>query len=55
VETDQQLMALESPAEIVVQGWYYSKALSGDSLMDYARQRQAAPPLRAQPAPAAPT
>lgn len=55
VETDQQLMALESPAEIIVQGWYYSKALSGDSLMDYARRRQAAPPLRAQPAPAAPT
>ena len=55
VETDQQLMALESPAEIIVQGWYYSKALSGDSLMDYAQGRQAAPPVRAQPSPASPT
>ncbi|WP_447921573.1 PTS sugar transporter subunit IIC/EAL domain-containing protein [Achromobacter aegrifaciens] len=55
VETDQQLMALESPAEIIVQGWYYSKALSGDSLMDYARQRQAAPLARTQPLTATPT
>ncbi|MGB3436361.1 PTS sugar transporter subunit IIC/EAL domain-containing protein [Achromobacter sp.] len=55
VETDQQLKALASPAEIIVQGWYYSKALPGDSLMDYARRRQAAPPAPAQPSPAAPT
>ncbi|CAB3930472.1 PTS sugar transporter subunit IIC/EAL domain-containing protein [Achromobacter insolitus] len=44
VETDQQLKALESPAEIIVQGWYYSKALPGGSLMDYARRREAAAP-----------
>ncbi len=45
VETDQQLKALESPAEIIVQGWYYSKALPGGSLMDYARRREAAAPI----------
>ncbi|CAB3891546.1 PTS sugar transporter subunit IIC/EAL domain-containing protein [Achromobacter anxifer] len=55
VETDQQLTALESPAEIIVQGWYYSKALSGEQLMEFARRRQAGPPLRAQPWPATPT
>lgn len=55
VETDQQLKALASPAEIIVQGWYYSKALSGDGLMDFARRRQAAPTLRPQPCPATPT
>ncbi|WP_258129908.1 PTS sugar transporter subunit IIC/EAL domain-containing protein [Achromobacter anxifer] len=55
VETDQQLMALESPAEIIVQGWYYSKALSGERLMEFARRREAGSPLRAQPWPATPT
>jgi EAL domain-containing protein (putative c-di-GMP-specific phosphodiesterase class I) len=54
VETDQQLMALDSPAEIIVQGWYYSKALSGDSLVDFTRRRQAAPPMPAPPYTSAP-
>ncbi|MGV2904584.1 PTS sugar transporter subunit IIC/EAL domain-containing protein [Achromobacter sp. AGC25] len=55
VETDQQLMALASPAEIIVQGWYYSKALSGDSVVDFTRRRQAGSPLPAHPPSPAPT
>lgn len=47
VETDQQLRALTSSAEIIVQGWYYSKALTGEHIMDYTRQRQKAPPMQA--------
>ena len=48
VETDGQLSALASSAEIVVQGWYYSKAMSGEHLVDFARRRQQMP---AMPAP----
>ncbi len=42
VETDKEISALESSAEIIVQGWYFSKALPGPGLMDYARRREAA-------------
>ncbi|WP_175175370.1 PTS sugar transporter subunit IIC/EAL domain-containing protein [Achromobacter pestifer] len=49
VETDQQLTTLESPAEIIVQGWYYSKALSGEHIMDFTRRRQASAPVPAHP------
>lgn len=48
VETEAQLSALASSAEIIVQGWYYSKAVSGDHLVDFARRRQEAPALPAQ-------
>ncbi|ALX85914.1 PTS sugar transporter subunit IIC [Achromobacter denitrificans] len=46
VETPAQLAALESSAEIIVQGWVYSKALSGDAMMAFARSRQPAPAQR---------
>lgn len=39
VETPEQISALESSAEIIVQGWFYSKALSGDDMMEFARRR----------------
>ncbi|MNO02924.1 phage resistance protein [compost metagenome] len=55
VETDQQLMALASPAEIIVQGWYYSKAMPGEHVMDFARRRQAMPAVPAPPSQAAAT
>ena len=42
VETQEQLAALESSAEIIVQGWFYSKALSGEHLVDFARRRMPA-------------
>jgi PTS system cellobiose-specific IIC component len=42
VETQEQLAALESSAEIVVQGWFYSKALSGEHLVEFARRRMPA-------------
>lgn len=42
VETREQLTALESSAEIIVQGWFYSKALSGDAMMAFARREQPA-------------
>ncbi|EHK63643.1 EAL domain-containing protein [Achromobacter arsenitoxydans] len=43
VETDVQLSALESSAEIIVQGWYYSKAVPGEHVVDFARRRQQMP------------
>ncbi|MNK47203.1 Lichenan permease IIC component [compost metagenome] len=49
VETDAQLSALASSAEIIVQGWYYSKAMSGEHVMDFARRRQAMPAVPAPP------
>ena len=53
VETDGQLSALDSSAEIVVQGWYYSKAVSGEHLVDFARRRRELSALPAHPASAA--
>ena len=47
VETDGQLSALASSAEIIVQGWYYSKAVSGELVVDFARRRQEGPALPA--------
>lgn len=44
VETREQLAALESSAEIIVQGWFYSKALSGDAMMAFARREPPAAP-----------
>jgi len=42
VETQEQISALESSAEIIVQGWFYSRALPGDSVVEFARQRMQA-------------
>ncbi len=42
VETQEQISALESSAEIIVQGWYYSRALPGERIVDFAQQRMAA-------------
>ncbi|CAB3666920.1 hypothetical protein LMG3458_00889 [Achromobacter deleyi] len=42
VETQEQISALESSAEIIVQGWFYSRALPGDSVVQFARQRMQA-------------
>jgi PTS system cellobiose-specific IIC component len=55
VETDRQLSALESSAEIIVQGWYYSKAVPGEHIVDFARQRQQMPAAPAHPPGAAAT
>lgn len=41
VETEAQLKALTSERELVIQGWYFSKSLSGDAMATYARQRNA--------------
>lgn len=41
VETEAQLQALASERELVIQGWYFSKSLSGDDMATYARQRNA--------------
>ncbi|WP_255468266.1 EAL domain-containing protein [Achromobacter sp. UMC71] len=42
VEEQEQISALESSAEIIVQGWFYSRALPGDRVVEFARQRMAA-------------
>ncbi len=42
VETQEQISALESSAEIIVQGWFYSKALPGDRIEEFARRRMPA-------------
>lgn len=39
VETPEQLAALDSSAELIVQGWLYSKALSGEDMVAFARHR----------------
>lgn len=55
VETDKQLSALASSAEIIVQGWYYSKAVPGEHIVDFARRRQQMPAMPAHPSGAAAT
>lgn len=41
VETESQLQALAVEGELIIQGWYFSKALSADALPDFVRSRQA--------------
>jgi len=41
VETAEQLAFLNTGAELIIQGWYFSKALPGDQLEGFVRQRAA--------------
>jgi len=41
VETAEQLAFLNTGAELIIQGWYFSKALPGDQLESFVRQRAA--------------
>lgn len=41
VETQEQYDALHSSTELVIQGWYFSKAIPGERMPEFARQRQA--------------
>ncbi len=41
VETAEQLAFLNTGAELFIQGWYFSKALPGDLLEDFVRERAA--------------
>lgn len=41
VETQAQLDGLSSSQELVIQGWYYSKALSPEEIMRFVGERQA--------------
>lgn len=40
VETEAQYQALQSSAELMVQGWYFSKALPGDAVPAFVHARQ---------------
>ncbi|MFO2466362.1 EAL domain-containing protein [Pseudomonas sp. 15FMM2] len=40
VETAQQLAFLQSDTELIIQGWYFSKALPGDALQGFVRERE---------------
>ncbi|MFC6300908.1 EAL domain-containing protein [Pseudomonas sp. CCM 7893] len=39
VETAEQLAFLQSGSELIIQGWYFSKALPGDQLQGFVRDR----------------
>ncbi|ERO65826.1 hypothetical protein P308_17545 [Pseudomonas piscis] len=39
VETQEQLEFLQSSLELIIQGWYYSKALPGAQIPGFASQR----------------
>ena len=39
VETPEQLAFLQSGSELIIQGWYFSKALPGDELERFVRGR----------------
>jgi len=39
VETAEQLAFLNSGNELIIQGWYFSKALPGDQLQGFVRNR----------------
>jgi sensor c-di-GMP phosphodiesterase-like protein len=39
VETAEQLAFLQSGSELIIQGWYFSKALPGDELERFVRGR----------------
>ncbi|MBT2372283.1 EAL domain-containing protein [Pseudomonas fluorescens] len=39
VETAEQLAFLQSGSELIIQGWYFSKALPGDQLQGFVRER----------------
>ncbi|KKD60243.1 signal protein [Grimontia sp. AD028] len=41
VETQEQLDIVSREADVVIQGWYYSKAVSASEVRNYALQRQA--------------
>jgi len=41
VETEQQLASLVSGQELIIQGWYYSKAIPADRIADFIEQRRA--------------
>jgi len=41
VETAEQLAFLNTGAELIIQGWYFSKALPGDQLEGFVRERAA--------------
>jgi EAL domain-containing protein (putative c-di-GMP-specific phosphodiesterase class I) len=41
VETAEQLAFLNTGAELIIQGWYFSKALPADQLEDFVRERAA--------------
>ncbi|UII74025.1 EAL domain-containing protein [Pseudomonas sp. HN11] len=41
VETAEQLAFLNTGTEMIIQGWYFSKALPGDQLPDFVRERAA--------------
>lgn len=41
VETAEQLAFLNTGADLIIQGWYFSKALPGDQLQGFVREREA--------------
>lgn len=41
VETQEQLDFLQSSAELIIQGWYFSKALPAEQIPDFVRERAA--------------
>lgn len=41
METAEQLAFLNTGADLIIQGWYFSKALPDDQLQGFVREREA--------------